>query len=60
MKPCKLYQFRNKETNLIELVTKYPTVIEKHFKMTLAEINKELEETGLINKKYELSIMFID
>lgn len=56
----KLYQFTNKETGLVELITGDPKVIEKHFNLSLDELNKMLKETGLINGKYEISVMFID
>lgn len=56
----KIYQFRNKETGLMELVTRSNKVIEEHFKMSISEINDEIKKTGLLKGKYELIVIFID
>lgn len=60
MKPCRLYQFEDKETGLTVLITGNTKEIEKYFNMTLEELNKDLEKNKMIKNRFTMSIMFID
>lgn len=55
-----LYEVTNTDTNQKELITSEVKEILKFFNLSVDELNRQLNETGLINDKYKVIKIFID
>lgn len=55
-----LYEITNTDTNQKELITSELKEILKFFNLSVDELNRQLNETGLINDKYKVIKIFID